>query len=88
MERQSIWLPHPLLSLLLLLLWLLLNNSATPGHLMLGALIGLLIPRFTRRFWPERLGLARPALPGGSYQAPPGQARCMLTKGPRSTEAR
>ena len=44
--------PHPLLSLLLMLLWLLLNNSAAPGHLVLGALFGLLIPLFTRRFWP------------------------------------
>ena len=55
-------LPHPLLSLLLMLLWLLLNNSAAPGHLILGALLGLLIPLFTRRFWPERLTVAKPAL--------------------------
>ncbi len=55
-------LPHPLLSLLLMLLWLLLNNSAAPGHLILGALLGLLIPLFTRRFWPERLAVAKPAL--------------------------
>jgi multicomponent K+:H+ antiporter subunit E len=59
------WLPHPILSLLLLLLWLLLNNSASPGHILLGALLALLIPRFSRRFWPERLRFARPArLPG------------------------
>ncbi len=54
--------PHPLLSLMLLVLWLLLNNSAAPGHLVLGALLGLLIPLFTRRFWPERLVVAKPAL--------------------------
>ncbi len=54
--------PHPLLSLLLMLLWLLLNNSAAPGHLVLGALSGLLIPLFTRRFWPERLVVTKPAL--------------------------
>ncbi len=54
--------PHPLLSLLLMLLWLLLNNSAAPGHLVLGALLGLLIPLFTRRFWPERLVVAKPVL--------------------------
>ena len=54
--------PHPLLSLLLMLLWLLLNNSAAPGHLVLGALFGLLIPLFTRRFWPERLVVAKPTL--------------------------
>ena len=55
-------LPHPGLSSFLLVLWLLLNNSAAPGHLVLGALLGVLIPLFTRRFWPERLGLARPGL--------------------------
>ncbi len=55
-------LPHPGLSSFLLVLWLLLNNSAASGHLVLGALLGVLIPLFTRRFWPERLGLARPGL--------------------------
>jgi multicomponent K+:H+ antiporter subunit E len=53
-------LPHPLLSLLLLLLWLLLNNSAAPGQLLLGTLFGVLIPLFTRRFWPEPVYLTRP----------------------------
>ena len=56
------WFPHPILSLLLLVLWLLLNNSASPGQILLGALLGLLIPGFSQRFWPERLRLARPAL--------------------------
>ena len=32
MPRVPSLLPHPLLSLLLLLLWLLLNNSATAGR--------------------------------------------------------
>ena len=62
MSILSSRLPHPLLSLLLMLLWLFLNNSAAPGHLLLGAFLGILIPRFTRRFWPDRLVLARPAL--------------------------
>jgi len=57
MLRQSAWLPHPLLSLLLLVLWLLLNNSAEPGHLALGAALGIIIPLFTRRFWPQRLAV-------------------------------
>jgi len=62
MHNQPRLLPHPLLSLLLMLLWLLLSNSAAPGQLLLGALFGLLIPLFTRRFWPEPLRVARPAL--------------------------
>ena len=53
-------LPHPLLSLVLLLLWLLLNNSAAPGQLLLGALLGVLIPLFTRRFWPQPAYLTQP----------------------------
>ena len=51
--------PHPWLSFFLLVPWLLLNNSAAPGHILLGALMGVLIPLFTRRFWPERLILAQ-----------------------------
>jgi len=62
MPRRSRWLPHPPLSLLLLLLWLLLSNSVAPGHLLLGAMLGFLIPLFTRRFWPEPVGVHRPAL--------------------------
>ncbi len=62
MTVRSNWLPHPLLSLALLGLWLLLNNSAAPGHLVLGTLLGLLIPVFSRRFWPEATPLVRPGL--------------------------
>ena len=62
MSGRATVLPHPALSAFLLMLWLLLNNSVAPGHLVLGALLGVLIPLFTRRFWPERLGLANPAL--------------------------
>ena len=62
MFRSLSLLPNPLLSLLLLLLWLLLNNSATAGHILLGALLGVIIPLFSQRFWPERFTLARPAL--------------------------
>ncbi len=62
MPAQSRLLPHPLLSLLLLLLWLLLNNSGAPGHLLLGTLLAVLIPFFSHRFWPEQVRLHRPLL--------------------------
>ena len=62
MPEKANVLPHPTLSGFLLVLWLLLNNSAAPGHLFLGALLGFLIPLFTQRFWPDRLILARPGL--------------------------
>ncbi|HMR31367.1 MAG TPA: Na+/H+ antiporter subunit E [Geminicoccaceae bacterium] len=35
------WLPHPLLSGFLLAFWLLLNQSLSPGHLLLGLVLGL-----------------------------------------------
>ncbi|HEX6266527.1 MAG TPA: Na+/H+ antiporter subunit E [Burkholderiales bacterium] len=35
------WLPYPLLSFWLLVMWLLLNRSLAPGHLVLGALLAL-----------------------------------------------
>lgn len=45
------WLPHPLLSLTLLLVWLLLVNDMSVGHWLLGALLGGLIPLLTQVFW-------------------------------------
>lgn len=45
------WLPHPLLSLTLLLVWLLLVNDISVGHWLLGALLGWLIPLLTQVFW-------------------------------------
>jgi multicomponent K+:H+ antiporter subunit E len=62
MRTYKMWLPHPLLSLLLLFLWLLLNDSLSPGQILLGAVLGLLIPLFTRRFWPEMVRIRRPFL--------------------------
>jgi len=38
---MSRWLPYPLLSLALLLVWLLLTGSLSPAHLLLGAIIAL-----------------------------------------------
>jgi len=35
------------------LTWLLLNNTVAAGHVVLGAVLGLLLPMFARRFWPE-----------------------------------
>jgi multicomponent K+:H+ antiporter subunit E len=54
------WLPQPRLTLVLVLVWLLLNNSLAPGHILLGLLLGWLIPLFTWRFWPETLRLHAP----------------------------
>lgn len=44
-------LPHPLLSLCLLLVWLLLVNDFSLGQWLLGALLGWLIPLVSQAFW-------------------------------------
>ncbi len=53
-------LPHPLLSLILTLVWLLLVNSLAPGHILLGLVLGLFIPLATGPFWPGHTGVHRP----------------------------
>lgn len=49
------FLPHPLLTITLAILWLLLVNQLTVGHAVLGLLLGWLIPFATSRFWPEHV---------------------------------
>jgi len=46
-------LPTPLLSGLLFATWLLLNESATTGNMVLGALFAFAIPLLTRPFMPD-----------------------------------
>lgn len=60
MTARRAVLPHPLLSLLLLACWLWLNDTLASGHVLLGALLALAIPLFTRRFWPEPLVVRHP----------------------------
>lgn len=51
---RSKWLAHPLGSLGLLLVWLLLVDDFTSvGHWILGAFFAVLIPRFTVSWWPR-----------------------------------
>ena len=52
--------PHPLLSLTLVLVWIGLVNTFTLGNLILGSAIGLIIPMVTAAYWPDRPKLARP----------------------------
>lgn len=60
MKRIMHWLPHPLLTPALAVIWLLLNNSVAPGQILLGLLLGWAIPRFTLAFWPERVRIHAP----------------------------
>ncbi len=59
MKTLSRLLPHPLLSLALAVVWLLLANSVAPAHLLLAALLGIAIPWLTAGLFPERLGSIR-----------------------------
>ncbi|MHB1224769.1 MAG: Na+/H+ antiporter subunit E [Gemmatimonadaceae bacterium] len=46
-------LPHPVLSTVLLVSWLLLHDSVAAGVVVSGALLAVGLPLLTRRFWPE-----------------------------------
>ena len=46
------WLPYPLVSLGLCILWLLLNQSIEPAHLLLGAVVGIAAPLLGRQLQP------------------------------------
>lgn len=59
MKRNG-WLPYPLLSLSLLLIWLLLVNQVSVGHLLLGAFLGWAIALLTRMFWIDARPVAHP----------------------------
>lgn len=47
------WLPSPLVSTSLLLMWLLLNQSVAPGHWLLGAVLGIVAPLLARPLQPH-----------------------------------
>ncbi|MEC9196467.1 MAG: Na+/H+ antiporter subunit E [Pseudomonadota bacterium] len=53
-------LPHPLLTALLTVVWMLLNNSATLGQFVMGLILGLIIPLITAAYWPDRPVLKKP----------------------------
>lgn len=53
-------LPHPLLTITLVVLWLLLVNQVSAGHIVLGALLGWLIPFATAGFWPQAVRIRHP----------------------------
>jgi multicomponent K+:H+ antiporter subunit E len=53
-------LPAPVLSLVLWASWLMLNESASVGHVLLGAALAIAIPWFTERFRPDRPRLRGP----------------------------
>lgn len=55
-------LPQPVLSAVLIVLWLLLVNTVSIGHVVLAVILGLLVPQLTHVFWPHRTHPAKPGL--------------------------
>jgi multicomponent K+:H+ antiporter subunit E len=50
--------PHPLLTLLIVVVWILLNGISW-GAAVLGLILGIVVPRLTSAFWPDRSSGAR-----------------------------
>ena len=52
--------PQPMITLVILGLWMALASSFSLGNLLLGTVLALLIPQFTKHFWPDQPRIARP----------------------------
>lgn len=53
-------LPHPILSIALLLVWLGLVNTVSLGNILLGTFLGLVVPLITEPYWPDRPKIRKP----------------------------
>lgn len=54
MARAVHWLvPHPYLTLLLAVVWMLLQNDLSAGMAVFGIILGIVIPRITSIWWPD-----------------------------------
>lgn len=51
--------PHPVTSVILVAVWVLLHENTLPFTIFGGVLVGVLVPLFTARFWPERPEVSR-----------------------------
>lgn len=57
MNRTFNWLfPHPLLTLLIAVVWIILQNQFSWGMAVFGLILGIIITRITAVWWPERPG--------------------------------
>ena len=54
------WLPHPVLTAVLLAMWLLLNQSVSLGHILLGSVLSLGLVRIFMALDPPQARLHRP----------------------------
>ena len=55
MKRFFNWLfPHPAMTLLLAIVWLILQKEFSYGMALFGLILGVIIPRATAHWWPDR----------------------------------
>ena len=55
MTRAFNWLfPHPLMTVLLAVVWTLLQSEVSAGMVVFGVILGVIIPRLTAAWWPDR----------------------------------
>ncbi|MFA7633827.1 MAG: Na+/H+ antiporter subunit E [Thiohalomonadaceae bacterium] len=59
LPQKRSWIPHPVLSVVMLLTWLSLNN-ASMGHFVLGSFLSLGIPYLVQDFWPTAVRIHKP----------------------------
>jgi len=52
--------PHPLLTLTVTIVWLMLLNDFSRGRLLVGLLLGLAVAKLTSAVWPQRPRVRRP----------------------------
>ena len=54
--------PHPLLTLLLAAVWVMLVNVITLNAIVFGLIVGIVVPLITSAYWPERPRLRNPRM--------------------------
>ncbi len=62
LEARFKWLPTPFLSLLLFIVWLLLNNSLSVGHILLAAILAIVVPLAVSPFSTKQPLMVKPVL--------------------------
>ncbi|AAZ26632.1 Na+/H+ antiporter subunit E [Colwellia psychrerythraea] len=62
LDTRFKWLPAPILSILLFLVWLLLNNSVSAGHIVLAVILAIVIPLATSPFRTKQPLIIKPGL--------------------------
>lgn len=60
MTAANRFFPHPTLSVVVALIWLALANDFSVGNLVLGIILGWIIPKVTSTYWPDTPRIRHP----------------------------